>query len=89
MPGFTAIAAASKALEQLLDRSLAAAFPARSLAQHYSATGLEQELAAAHLELDRQVDALFGVGTNPAEGERQQSLFEAYLSLVPSPSLLD
>ena len=63
--------------------------PARSLAQHYSATGLEQELAAAHLELDRQVDALFGVGTNPAEGERQQSLFEAYLSLVPSPSLLD
>ena len=63
--------------------------PDRSLAQHYSANGMEQELAAAHLELDRQVDALFGVGTNPTEGERQQALFEAYLSLVPSPSLLD
>lgn len=33
MPGFTAIAAASKALEQLLDRSLAAAFPAHERAR--------------------------------------------------------
>ena len=58
--------------------------PERSLAQHYNANGMAAELTAAHHELDRQVDALFGAGTTPTEGERQQALFDTYLTLVPT-----
>lgn len=60
--------------------------PDRSLAQHYNPKGMDPELSAAHQELDRQVDALFGAGLNPAEGERQQALFDTYLSLANPPS---
>ena len=57
--------------------------PHRSLADHYSANGMDPDLAAAHHELDRHVNAIFRVSVHATEAERQKALFNMYLSLVP------
>lgn len=55
----------------------------KSLAEMYPASGLDPALQAAHDDLDREVDAVFGLKKALTAGdlERQEVLFERYIKL--------
>lgn len=69
-----------------------ASHPGRSLADHYNPLAMDSTLLKAHADLDKAVDAVFGLKGNVTEPERLAALFASYQCLttdgqLPLPAL--
>ena len=62
--------------------------PEKSLAQHYEPLAMTPELVAAHRQLDRSVDRIFGARGTLGDRERQALLFNHYVQLVSGATLI-
>lgn len=60
--------------------------PERSLADHYNPLAMAPELLKAHAQLDRAVDAVFGL-KSPTDAERLAALFASYEKMTKADEL--